>query len=62
TREPNTEVMYKVTNHYSHEHDHGIIWNDPDLAIDWGIPADSVILSSKDAILPKLADCPDFFD
>ena len=33
-----------------------VIWNDPDLAIDWRIPADKIILSPKDMKHPRLKD------
>lgn len=46
------EVMYKVDNWYHKESEGGIIWNDADLNIDWRIPAEKVIISDKDALLP----------
>jgi len=54
TTEPNTEVLYKVDELYSPEHDRGILWNDPALGIDW--PTDQPILSDKDTKHPLLRD------
>jgi dTDP-4-dehydrorhamnose 3,5-epimerase len=62
TLEPDTEVLYKVSNYYAPQHDHGLIWNDPALGIDWGIAADQAILSEKDRKHPTLAHLPKFFD
>ncbi len=42
------ELTYKADNFYSPEHEGGIIYNDPDLRIDWGISDDEVKVSEKD--------------
>jgi dTDP-4-dehydrorhamnose 3,5-epimerase len=57
-----TEVIYKVTGAYDKTAERGVIWNDPDLRIDWPIAADQVILSDKDKVLPRLRDLPPLFD
>lgn len=44
-----TEVIYKVDNFYDKESDGAVLWNDPDLAIDWGEAASAPVLSDKDA-------------
>ncbi|WP_404290581.1 dTDP-4-dehydrorhamnose 3,5-epimerase [Microvirga sp. RSM25] len=61
TLEPNTEVAYKVTAHYSAAHDQGVAWNDPVIGIAWPIGADQAILSDKDTRYPSLADLPTYF-
>lgn len=61
TLEPNTEVAYKVTAHYSAAHDHGLAWDDPSLAIDWPVEPTRAILSDKDARHPRLAELPTYF-
>jgi dTDP-4-dehydrorhamnose 3,5-epimerase len=61
TLQPNTEVLYKVSNYYSPGHERGIRWNDPKLAIDWGIDAATAILSSRDREHPLFAGAKDLF-
>jgi dTDP-4-dehydrorhamnose 3,5-epimerase len=50
-------VMYKCDSFYSKESEAGIRYNDPDLAIDWQVPAGKEIVSEKDVVLPLLKDC-----
>lgn len=54
TTEPNTNVLYKVDEYYSPEHDRGILWSDPALAINW--PVSRPILSAKDEQHPRLEE------
>lgn len=56
TLEPDTEVFYKVDNFYSPGHDCGVIWDDPDIGVEWPIDKGLVILSVKDQNLPRLKD------
>lgn len=48
------EVLYKCDNYYSPADERGIIWNDPQLAIDWQITKPEI--SAKDQLLPLLKD------
>lgn len=52
TLSKDTQVFYKVDECYSPEHDRGILWNDPELGIDW--PTSTPILSEKDQRSPSL--------
>lgn len=59
TLTPATRVAYKVTAAYDGQADRSIAWNDPDLAIDWGVS--DPILSDKDAAAPRLRDAGPLF-
>ena len=47
---------YKCDNFYNKESEGGVLWNDPELNIDWQLPMDDVILSEKDKVLPPLSE------
>ena len=58
TLEENTEVQYKVTGgYYDTKAERGVMWNDPDLALPWPVDPSEVLVSDKDANLPRLAEC-----
>ena len=54
--------QYKCDNFYAPQSEGAIAWDDPDLGIDWQIPADKVILSEKDKHHPRLKDAEWLFD
>jgi dTDP-4-dehydrorhamnose 3,5-epimerase len=61
TLEPDTEVIYKVTDFYAPERDRGLAFDDTDLAIQWPVAAAPAILSDKDRQHPRLRDLPAYF-
>ncbi|MDA4846561.1 dTDP-4-dehydrorhamnose 3,5-epimerase [Hoeflea poritis] len=60
TLEDDTEVVYKVTEFYSPQHDRAIRFDDPEIGIKWPIDSKDIILSEKDAAAPLLADAEKF--
>lgn len=60
----NTVFAYKVTNYFDKDSESGLIWNDPALAIGWGINQLDAIVSDKDQLLPDWAsyDSPFIFN
>lgn len=51
--------QYKCDSYYAPESEGSLAWNDPDLNIDWNVPAGSEILSDKDRMSPRLKDIID---
>jgi dTDP-4-dehydrorhamnose 3,5-epimerase len=62
TLEPDTEIMYKVSNFYAPAHDKGVRWNDPKIGIAWPVPPEEALISPKDRVLPLLSDIPNYFE
>ena len=62
TLEPDTQVGYKVTAKYSPESERSVRWDDPTIAIPWGLDSQSPTLSDRDACAPLLANQPELFD
>jgi dTDP-4-dehydrorhamnose 3,5-epimerase len=58
TLEPDTEMIYKVTDYYAPECDRGIAFDDPDLGIAWPVGPAEATLSDKDRRHPRLRDLP----
>ncbi|WP_159786295.1 dTDP-4-dehydrorhamnose 3,5-epimerase [Sodalinema gerasimenkoae] len=54
------EVLYKTTDYYAKEHERSILWNDPDLAIDWQLGDIEPRLSAKDEAGVLLKDAEVF--
>lgn len=56
TLEDNCGVGYLLTSYYSVQHEGGLRWDDPALAIQWPVQADRAILSARDKKQPLLAE------
>lgn len=54
-------VLYKCNALYNRESEGGIYFNDPALALDWGLPEDKAIISDKDKVLPMLSEIENNF-
>jgi len=52
------EFLYKTTDYWAAEHERSIIWNDPDLAIEWPLQGEPILAKKDAAGLPfREADC-----
>jgi len=54
------EITYKCTDYYAPEYEHTLMWDDPDLAIDWPLVEKQVLLSKKDSSGSYFSACPKF--
>lgn len=61
TLQPDTEVIYKVTDYYAPAEERGLQWDDPALGIPWPVAKAAAILSDKDARNPPLSALPAYF-
>lgn len=53
--------QYKCDNYYAPSEEGAVAWNDPDLAIDWRLAPEEILLSAKDAAHPTMRELfPDF--
>lgn len=59
---PEAVFQYKCDNFYNKESEGSVAWNDPQLGIDWRIPADKVLLSEKDKLSKNIAEAEYLFD
>jgi dTDP-4-dehydrorhamnose 3,5-epimerase len=50
------DVMYKQSSYYADATERGIAYNDPEVAIEWPLPAEDLIPSERDATAPRLSE------
>lgn len=60
TLSDSVDFLYKCTTFYAPKHERAVIWNDPDIAIDWPLDGNTPLLSTKDAEGLRLADAENF--
>lgn len=54
--------QYKCDNYYNKESEGAIAWNDEQIAVDWRLPSEKVVLSEKDKLSKPLAEAEFLFD
>lgn len=54
--------QYKCDNLYAPTEEGALAWDDPEIGIDWGVPAEKILLSAKDKVHPCLKDSTELFD
>ena len=55
TQTETADVLYKTSTYYAPASEATIVWNDPDLAIDWPLIGEPIV-SAKDAVAPMLSE------
>jgi dTDP-4-dehydrorhamnose 3,5-epimerase len=50
------DFLYKTTDYWHPEHERSLVWNDPEIGIDWPLGGAQPTLAAKDAAAPRLAD------
>jgi dTDP-4-dehydrorhamnose 3,5-epimerase len=53
------DVLYKQTAYYDPAVERGVAWDDPEIAIEWPLPSEELIVSERDRQAPKLAEVAD---
>jgi dTDP-4-dehydrorhamnose 3,5-epimerase len=53
------DVLYKQSAYYDPDVERGIAWDDPDIAIQWPLPAAELVVSERDSAAPRLRDLAD---
>jgi dTDP-4-dehydrorhamnose 3,5-epimerase len=61
TLSPDAEVLYRLSNIYSPEHERSLLWNDTALGIEWPVTAEAAVVSDRDRRNPRLAELTDLF-
>lgn len=61
TLEPDTEVIYKVSDYYAPAAEEGLLWHDPALGIDWPVSEAEAVLSDRDRRWPPLRELSTVF-
>ena len=56
------KICINIRIHYNKESEGSVAWNDPQLGIDWRIPAEKVLLSEKDKLSKSITDADYLFD
>lgn len=51
------EMAYKCTDYYDAESERSLLWNDPEVGIDWPLATNEIVISDKDATGKRLREC-----